>query len=225
MGMLPEATRQFALILAILAITSIVYGAFVAMMQTDLKRVIANSSVSHMGYVVLGASALSPLGFEGAVFQMFTHGTITGLLFVMVGLVYDRTHTRTISDLGGLAGRMPFIATTFVAAGLASLGLPGLSGFVSELLVFLGAFPVWGLGTVLAVGTLIVTAGYVLWLLERVFFGPGKEQWARVRDASALERATVSALLLVIILVGVLPGPLATVIIRGVAPIASRYLS
>src|SRR5205814_6539931 len=123
--------------LAILAVINILYGALVAMRQTDLKRVIANSSISHMGYVILGASALTPIGMQGAVFQMFTHGTITGLLFIMVGLVYDRVHTRQIGALGGLAPRMPFIATTFVVAGLASLGLPGLSGFVSELLVFL----------------------------------------------------------------------------------------
>ena len=142
-GMLPEATRQFAAALAVLAVINVLYGALVAMMQSDLKRVIANSSISHMGYVVLGAAALTPMALQGAVFQMFTHGTITGLLFVMVGLVYDRTHTREISALGGLGGRMPFIAVTFVVAALASLGLPGLSGFVAEFLVFLGSFPVW----------------------------------------------------------------------------------
>src|SRR5207244_9588742 len=125
------------------------------MTQSDMKRVIANSSISHMGYVILGASALSPIGLQGAVFQMFTHGTITGLLFMMVGLVYDRTHTREISDLGGLAARMPFITVVFVVAGLASLGLPGLSGFVSEFLVFLGSFPVWRVATVLAVFTVV----------------------------------------------------------------------
>jgi NADH-quinone oxidoreductase subunit M len=142
MTMRPEATQSFAGALAVLAVVNILYGALVAMVQTDLKRVIANSSISHMGYVVLGASALTPLALQGAVFQMFTHGTITALLFTMVGLVYDRTHTREIAALGGLASRMPFVAIGFVVAAFASLGLPGLSGFVSEFLVFIGAFPV-----------------------------------------------------------------------------------
>lgn len=223
-GMLPEATRQFAMALAVLAVINVLYGALVAMMQSDLKRVIANSSISHMGYVVLGASALTPMALEGAVFQMFAHGTITGLLFIMVGLVYDRTHTREISDLGGLAGRMPFIAVTFVVAALASLGLPGLSGFVAEFLVFVGSFPVWRWATVLAVFTIVVTAGYMLWLLERVFFGPERPQWGRLGDASRLEVATVSALLAVIVLVGVFPALLGGIIIPSVSAIAARYV-
>jgi NADH-quinone oxidoreductase subunit M len=222
--MLPDATRQFAMALAVLAVISVFYGALVAMMQTDLKRVIANSSISHMGYVVLGASALTPVALEGAAFQMFAHGTITALLFIMVGLVYDRTHTREISDLGGLAGRMPFIAVTFVVAGLASLGLPGLSGFVAEFLVFIGSFPVWRWATVVAVFTIVVTAGYMLWLLERVFFGPERPQWGGLGDASRLEVATVGALLAVIVVVGVFPSLLATVIVPSVSAIASRYV-
>ena len=223
-GMLPEATRQFAVALAVLAVVNVLYGALVAMMQSDLKRVIANSSISHMGYVVLGASALTPMALEGAVFQMFAHGTITGLLFVMVGLVYDRTHTREISALGGLAGRMPFIAVAFVVAALASLGLPGLAGFVAEFLVFVGSFPVWQLGTILAVFTIVVTAGYMLWLLERVFFGPERPQWDGLRDANRLEVFTVGALVVVIVLVGVFPSLLAGIIVPGVSPIAARYV-
>jgi len=222
-GMLPDATRQFATALVVLAVINILYGALVAMMQSDLKRVIANSSISHMGYVVLGASALTPMALEGAVFQMFTHGTITALLFIMVGLVYDRTHTREISALGGLAGRMPFIAIVFVVAALASLGLPGLSGFVAEFLVFLGSFPVWRLATILAVFTIVITAGYMLWLLERVFFGPERPQWGNLGDASRLEMAAVSALVIVIVLVGVFPALLGSVIIPGVSAIAARY--
>jgi NADH-quinone oxidoreductase subunit M len=223
-GMLPDATRQFATALAVLAVINILYGALVAMMQSDLKRVIANSSISHMGYVVLGASALTPMALEGAVFQMFTHGTITGLLFVMVGLVYDRTHTREISALGGLAGRMPFIAVVFVIAALASLGLPGLSGFVAEFLVFIGSFPVWGVATVLGVFTIVVTAGYMLWLLERVFFGPQRPQWGSLGDASRLEVATVSALVAAIVLVGVFPALLGGIIVPSVSALATRYV-
>lgn len=223
LGLLPDATRQFALALAILGVINIFYGALVAMMQTDLKRVIANSSISHMGYVVLGAAALTPIGMEGAVFQMFSHGMITGLLFILVGLVYDRTHTRSISDLGGLARRMPIIATVFVIAGLASLGLPGMSGFVAELLVFLGAFPVWGIGTIIGVFTIVVTAGYILWLLERVFFGPERSDWQNVADATRLDVATVSIAMFVIVLLGLFPAVLGDVINAGVAPIVARY--
>jgi NADH-quinone oxidoreductase subunit M len=224
LSMLPDATRQFAAALAVLAVINVLYGALVAMTQGDLKRVIANSSISHMGYVVLGASALTPMALQGAVFQMFTHGTITGLLFTMVGLVYDRTHTREISALGGLAGRMPFIAVTFGVAALASLGLPGLSGFVAEFLVFLGSFPVWRLATILAVFTIVITAGYMLWLLERVFFGPERPQWGGLGDASRREVFTVGAFVLVIVLVGVFPSVLGAVIVPGVSAIAARYV-
>jgi NADH-quinone oxidoreductase subunit M len=222
-SMLPDATRQFTAALVVLAVASIVYGAFLALVQTDLKRVIANSSISHMGYVVLGAAALTPTGLEGAVFQMFTHGTITGLLFMMVGLIYDRTHTREIPALGGLAGRMPVIATVFIIAGLASLGLPGLSGFVAEFLVFIGAFPVWGAATVLGVFTIVLTAGYMLWVVQRVLFGPERAEWAHVRDASPLEVVTVSVLVGVILLVGIFPAVLGGVILTGIMPIVGRY--
>ncbi|MPZ15037.1 MAG: NADH-quinone oxidoreductase subunit M [Chloroflexi bacterium] len=223
LGMLPDATRQFAAALAVLAVINILYGALVAMMQTDLKRVIANSSISHMGYVVLGASALTPIAIQGAVFQMFTHGTITALLFMAVGLIYDRTHTREISAMGGLAGRMPVIATISVVGGLASLGLPGLSGFVSEFLVFTGSFPVWGAATVLGIFAIVITAGYILWLVERVFFGPERPRWIHVGDASRLETTTVGILVAVIVIVGVFPSILGDIIIPGIAPIATRY--
>lgn len=226
-GLLPEATQylQLGSMLAILGAINILYGALVAMMQTDLKRVIANSSVSHMGYVVLGASAMTPLGIEGAVFQMFSHGTITGLLFIMVGLVYDRTHTRNIADLQGLAPRMPFIAWAFVIASLASLGLPGMSGFVAEFLVFMGALPVWGVETSIAIFTIAITAGYMLYLLERVFFRAPIPKWAHLGDANRLEMATVSVLIAVIVAVGLVPSLLADVINPGVGPIMAKYVS
>src|SRR5207244_1495713 len=195
------------------------------MTQSDMKRVIANSSISHMGYVILGASALTPIGLQGAVFQMFTHGTITALLFTMVGLVYDRTHTREISALGGLARRMPFIAVGFVVAGLASLGLPGLSGFVSEFMVFIGSFPVWQIPTIIGIVTIAITAGYILWLLQRVFFGAERPEWQRLGDASALEVATVGILVATIVAVGLFPGLIGTAIVSGIVPIVVRYLA
>lgn len=222
LGILPDATSQLAGLLASLAAISIVYGGLVAMMQTDLKRLIANSSISHMGYVLLGAAALTPIGLEGAVFQLIAHGMITGLLFVMVGLVYDRTHTREIPSLGGLARRMPVITTFFVVAALASLGLPGMAGFVAEFLVFLGSFPVHGVATILAVLTIVLTAGYLLWTLERVFFGPERPQWASLSDLTRLEGLTVGIFLLVIVGLGVYPSLLTDVVAPAVMPLASR---
>ena len=127
-----------------------------------------------MGYVLLGVAALGQVGLTGAALQMFTHGTITALLFVMVGLIYDRTHTRQISDLVGLAHNMPIAATVFVIAGLASLGLPTMSGFVAELLVFLGSFESFEAPTIIAVFGILLSAGYILWTVQRVFFGPAQ---------------------------------------------------
>lgn len=222
-GLLPEATRNLATLLAVLAVINIVYGALVAMMQSDLKRLIANSSISHMGYVLLGVSALTPIALQGAAFQLFAHGMITGLLFVMVGMVYDRTHTREIPALGGLAARMPLVATFFVVAALASLGLPGMAGFVAEFLVFLGAFPAHGPATILGVLTIVLTAGYLLWVLERVFFGPERPEWQRLTDATGREAITVGIFLLVIIGLGVYPAALTDILLPGVSALAARY--
>ena len=225
MGMLPEAAHQIAPWLAVFAVINILYGAAVSMMQQDLKRLIAYSSVSHMGYVLLGASALTAVGMQGAVLQMFTHGTITGLLFMMVGLVYDRTHTRVISNLGGLAAKMPAIAVTFVVAGLASLGLPGMSGFVAEFLVFIGTFPVWQLATILGAFGIVITAGYLLWMLERVFMGPISEKWAHLTDANPLEMFYVGVMVAVIVGVGIFPSVLTDVIRSGVVTVVQRFAS
>ena len=221
-GLLPDAAREAAPWLVALAVINVLYGAAVSMVQDDLKKLIAYSSVSHMGYVLLGAAALTGVGMQGAVLQMFTHGTITGLLFLMVGLVYDRTHTRVIADLGGLGARMPLIAVVFVVAGLASLGLPGMSGFVAEFLVFIGSFPVWQLATLLAAFGIVVTAGYLLWMLQRVFMGPLPEKWAGLGDASRLEVFTVGLMVAVIVGVGVYPSILTDVIRVGVVPIVQR---
>ena len=169
-------------------------------------------------------AALSTTGIQGAVMQMFTHGTITALLFTMVGLVYDRTHTRIIPDMGGLAPKMPFIATGFVMAGLASLGLPGMNGFIGEFLVFIGAFPVWPVYTAIAVFGIVLTAGYITWMLMRVFFGRLDEhKWHALTVADWRERFVVAALLGVIILTGMYPSAVADVIAVGVAPIAKIF--
>jgi NADH-quinone oxidoreductase subunit M len=219
---LPAAASQLAGVIAIFAVLNVLYGAFVAMAQTDLKKMIANSSVSHMGYVLLGLAALNQIGLEGAVVQLVTHGTITGLLFMMVGVVYDRTHTREIPEMAGLARRMPITATLFVMAGLASLGLPLMSGFVAEFLVFVGAYPVWPLHTILGASAIVLTAGYLLWMLQRVFFGPIGPQWTGLSDASPREVFATGTLMFFILLIGIFPNVVVEMISASLAPVASR---
>ena len=227
-GVFPAQTEQFAWALVALGVVSVLYGAVVTMRQTDLKRLIAYSSVSHMGLVLLGIGSvgvanggLSVAGLSGAAMQLFTHGTITGLLFLAVGLVYDKTHTRYIPDLGGLANRMPLVAAAMLIAGLASLGLPGLSGFVSELLVFLGAFRAYDWPTVLAVLGIVLAAGYILWMMERTFFGARRERFADLTDASPVEAAPLALMVVSIIGVGLYPKILTDVFNSGLAPMVS----
>jgi len=199
------------------------YGAWSAMGQTDLKYVIGYSSVSHMGYVMMGLATLHSLGVAGAVLQMLSHGLMTALFFAVVGVVYDRTHTRDMTVLDGLAKRMGFTAVLFALAGLASLGLPGLSGFVAELLVFLGlfhTFPVLGVLGIIGAG---ITAVYILRLLARVFFGPIGEQWKDQTDASGVERIGAIVLAGFILLVGLFPFPFIRVINSGVMELLARF--
>ena len=226
-GLFPEQAHHYAPVLVTLAVISVLYGAVVTMRQTDLKRLIAYSSVSHMGLVLLGVASvhvlengsLSSVGLTGASLQMFTHGTITGLLFLLVGLVYEKTHTRYIPDMGGLAARMPLLGGAFLLAGLASLGLPGLSGFVSELLVFLGSFKVFPWPTALAVLGILLAAGYILWMLERVFFGRPRHHLAEVKDADWVEAVPIALLAASILVIGIYPKLLTDLFEAGVQPI------
>jgi NADH-quinone oxidoreductase subunit M len=220
-SLLPEAAIDWQWLLIILAVVNSIYGALVALAQTDLKKMIANSSISHMGYVILGIAAFTQVGFLGALLVMLAHGLYSGLLFSMVGLVYDRTHTREIGDMRGLAARMPFIATVFMIAGLASLGLPGLAGFVAEFTTFIGAYSVFPLATILCVATIALTAGYILWRLGAVFFGPAMPEWSGLGDAIWRERIAVGLLAAATVLVGVVPSVVADMSAGGVAPIAA----
>lgn len=220
-GLLPDATRHFALLLAILAVVSVLYGAIVSMAQRDLKAMVAFSSISHMGYVMLGIAALNAISLNGAAIQMFTHGTITALLFLVVGSIYDRAHTRDIPALRGLAARMPIVATIFVIAGLASLGLPGLSGFIAEFTVFVGSFSTLGWATILAAFGIVITAGYILWTLQRVLFGPPDERWQNLGDVSFREAVPLVSLAVLIVLIGVYPAILTDLVGAGVAPLAA----
>jgi NADH-quinone oxidoreductase subunit M len=218
-GTLPDAAYQLSWLIGLLAVINVLYGAFVAMVQTDLKKMIANSSVSHMGYVLLGLAALNQGGLEGSVLQMVTHGTITGLLFSMVGVLYDRTHTREIPLMQGLAARMPATATLFYVAAFASLGLPLMSGFIAEFTVFVGAYPVFPIYTVLAVSAIVITAGYLMWMLQRVFTGPIGRQWLRLDDASPREIFATGALVASILLIGMFPNVVLNMISVGVQPV------
>ncbi len=225
-AMFPDVLRDVSWLLAVMGVVNILYGASVVLRQTDMKRLIAFSSISHMGFVLLGLSSavgvagqVSPLGLTGASLQMFTHGAITGLLFLLVGYVYERAHTRHIPDLGGLAAHMPVLSASLAVAGLASLGLPATAGFVSEIHVFLGTFPVWGWLTAIGAFGVVLTAGYILWMLQRVMFGPRNSRLDDLTDATPLEMVPVAALIIAIMVVGIFPSTIADVFSTGVAPI------
>jgi NADH-quinone oxidoreductase subunit M len=231
-AMMPDTMADLSWLLATAGVINVIYGAVVTMRQTDLKRLVAFSSISHMGYVLIGLAAIAgatadtrAVGLTGASMQMFTHGTITGLMFLMVGLIYDRAHTRYIPDLGGLAHKMPLIAVGFLIAGLASLGLPGTSGFAAEILLFLGAFPVWGWHTALAVFGVVITAGYILWMVQRVLFGPKIERWANLSDANRWDLVPVVLLAATIFVFGIYPAFITDVFAIGVEPIANSVSS
>ena len=209
-GIIPGVAEDYAGILATFAVISVLYGAAATMRQTDLKRMIAYSSVSHMGFVLLGIVALNQVSLTGATVQMFSHGLITALLFAMVGLVYDKTHQRQIPLLGGLARQMPVITVVFSIAGLAALGLPTTVGFIAEFTVFVGSFGSTAIAgakiyVVLAVLGIVLGAGYILWMLERVFYREPKEQYDGVGDADNMEKAYIFAFVAMIMLFGVYP--------------------
>ena len=216
-SIMPGTAKDYGVWLASLAAISVIYGAVLTLRQKDLKRLVAYSSVSHMGYVLLGIAALGHVSLNGAALQMFTHGTITALLFVMVGIIYDRAHTRDIDQLSGLAHVMPLAATVLVIAGLAALGLPALSGFVAELLVFLGSFDTYTAPTIIAVFGILLSAGYITWMIQRVLFGPKNERWAALPDANAWwERVPMGALVIVIVAVGIRPSLVTDVLDTGI---------
>jgi len=223
-SILPGAAKEYAPIMVILATIGVLYGAAVTLRQTDLKRLIAYSSVSHMGYVLLGVFALNELSMTGASLQMFSHGIVTGLLFAMVGITYEKAHTRDLNKLGGLARRMPVIVVVFTVAGLASLGLPATSGFAAEFITFLGAysstvFPGMQAYTILGVIGIVLTAGYILWMLQRAFYGPVKEEFDHVPDADVVEKVLMFVFVAAIMLVGIYPAILTDIFKMGVLPI------
>ena len=203
---LPEQANDFGIWLAAIGAAGVLYGAFVTFRQTDVKRLIAYSSVSHMGLVLLGIGALGSTALVGAAYQMLAHGLITGMLFVVIGIMYERTHTREIGRLGGLARQMPLIATGLVFAGFASVGLPALAGFIAEITIFLGAFEKHEWAVLMAIFGVVLSAGYILWTLQRVVFGPVRHEWDELGDQRYWwEHAAVLGLAALVILLGVYP--------------------
>ena len=225
-SLFPQVARDYATILVAFAVVSVLYGAAVTLRQTDLKRLIAYSSISHMGYVLLGIFVLGEVSLVGATLQMFSHGVITGLLFAVAGLVMHNAGERDLRQLGGLARQIPIIAVVFSVAGLGALGLPTTSGFAAEFLVFVGSFsstvvPGIQVYTILAVLGIVITAGYILWMLQRVFYGPVLEKFNGVVDADNREKVYMFVFVAVIMLVGIYPAVLTDVIKLGISPIMS----
>jgi NADH-quinone oxidoreductase subunit M len=206
--MLPDASRAMTPLMVVLSIVAIIYGAYMALAQVDLKKLIAYSSVSHMGFVTLGLFVMNQQGIEGAVLQMVNHGITTGALFLCVGIIYERTHSRLIADNIGLAKPMPRYATFLVIFALSSLGLPGTNSFVGEFLVLIGTFLWSKAATALASLGIILAAVYLLYMVQRIAFGvPLPSQLPHLKDLSVREFATLAPLVLLVFLIGIFPNP------------------
>ncbi len=204
----PSAAQAAAPVMVALAVVGIIYGALVATVQPDLKKLVAYSSVSHLGFVMLGLFAFDPTAVAGSVYQMLNHGLSTGALFLLVGMVYERRHTRMIADFGGLWAAVPVYAVCFLITMLASVGLPGLNGFVGEFLILLGAFRTWPWSTALATSGVIFGALYLLWMYQRVMFGPlVHEENRQLRDLTAREITVLAPVLVLCLVMGLYPAP------------------
>lgn len=213
----PQAAVEYSTIIAWLGLISVIYGAFCAMAQDDMKKLIAYSSVSHMGFVMLGLAAMSTQGMNGAVLQMFNHGTSTAMMFLLVGILYERSHHRWIvkpdgsKGYGGLSTKLPKYTTVYIIGLFASLGLPGLSGFISEALIFLGIYERFTTITVIAVVGLLLGAAYLLWMFKRMFFGEVNPETAEYEDMNAREVFYMIPLCVCVIVFGIYPSPLLNV--------------
>jgi NADH-quinone oxidoreductase subunit M len=217
----PEAATYFAPWIAVLAVIGIIYGALVAMVQPDMKKLVAYSSVSHLGFVVLGICAMNVNGVQGAVYQMLAHGVSTGGLFLIVGMLSDRRHTRLISEFGGLKAVMPRLTAAFMIITLASIGLPGLNGFIGEFLIMLGAFR-WDPRYVVAAGLgVILSAVYMLWMFQRVYYGKVTHgENTTLPDLLPHEWGSVIPLCAIAVVMGVFP----TLFLKPMEPAVTRVV-
>lgn len=216
---LPMGAKFWAPLIAGLAMLNVLYAAYIALVQKDLKYVIGYSSVSHMGYVLLGFAALNVVSISGAVANMVAHGVMSALFFSMIGFVYEKTHLRNVVDLRGLAHQMPRVAVGFMLAGMASVGLPGLIGFVPEFTIFIGAFSAYPIFAILAISGIIFTALYILRLLANVLFGPRDAKFDCYKDAKGVEMMPLIILGIVLVGFGIFPQVLMGVIGSGVEPL------
>jgi NADH-quinone oxidoreductase subunit M len=218
----PDAVVAAAPVVAALAVIGIVYGALVATVQPDLKRLVAYSSVSHLGFVMLGLAALTPTAVVGSVYQMLNHGLSTGALFLLVGMIYERRHTRMLADFGGLWSVVPLFSVCLLLAMLASAGLPGLNGFVGEFLILLGTFGRWPWATTVATSGVVLGALYLLWMYERAIFGPVvHEENRRLKDLGGRELVVITPVLALCFVMGLWPTP----ILRRIEPAVARTIA
>lgn len=221
--MFPEATLYFVPFMVTLSIVAIIYGAMVCLVQRDMKRLIAFSSVSHMGFVMLGMFALNMQGLQGSILQMVNHGLSTGALFLIVGLIYDRIHSRMIADMGGLSSVMPVYATLFAITMLSSIGLPGLNGFIGEFLILVGAFKVSWVWAVFAVTGIVLGAAYMLWLFQRTMFGPVVHESNKgLLDLNLREAMTLIPLVILFFWIGLYPAPFLKAMEPSVQKVVAR---
>jgi NADH-quinone oxidoreductase subunit M len=229
--LLPDGAKEYANIVIVLSSIAILYGAFATMMQKDLKYINAYSSVSHCGFVLLGIGMLTKTAMTGAVMQMVSHGLMTALFFAVIGMIYERTHTRQVDEMGGLLKKMPFIATLLFIVGLCSLGLPGLSGFVAEMTIFVGSWEHTDLfhrvATIAAAMSIVVTAVYILRAVGKTAMGPLKAGFETLTDAKWNEKLAAIILVAGILAIGLAPfwlnnlvGPAAEIIMQKISPIA-----
>jgi NADH-quinone oxidoreductase subunit M len=219
----PRASMSFAPFVVLLALVGILYGALVAMVQPDMKKLVAYSSVAHLGFCVLGIFVFNPVAISGAIYQMFNHGVSTGALFILVGLLYDRRHTRLIKDFGGLATTLPVYSTFFLIVALSSLGLPMLNGFVGEFLVIVGAYHARALYAALAAVGVVLAAVYLLWMYQRVFYGEvTSEKNRNLPDCNAREKVMLTIVVIVILAMGIYPQPFLRRMDRSVEAVVQR---
>jgi NADH-quinone oxidoreductase subunit M len=222
--MFPLASETFAPLVFTLSVIAIVYTSLVALVQEDIKKLIAYSSVAHMGYVTMGIFTMTTQGVQGALFQMLSHGIVSGALFLCVGVIYDRMHTREISAYGGLVNRMPFYAVAFLIFTMANVGLPGTSGFVGEFLTLMGAFQVNTWVALFASSGVILSAAYALYLYRRVVFGAlDKESLKSIVDLSFRERVIIVPLIILTIFFGFYPAPILDVTSASVDALVTNY--
>ncbi len=222
---LPLGAKFIAPIIAVLAIGNVVYAAFICLSQKDLKYIVGYSSVSHMGYVLIGIAALNIISINGAVMMMFAHGVMAALFFAMIGNLYEKSHTRNVSDFGGLAHQMPRLAFGFMLAGLASLGLPGTVNFIGEFTIFVGAFGVYRVISIIAITGIILTAVYILRTLGDILFGPRLEKWDHLQDLKGPEMVPLIVLGSAILIGGILPFTVMDFINSGAGQLLSHIAS